>query len=176
LILIFDFRVEVGLGFWFFGFGEGFGGCVFALFEDESGAAEASKSVQSAHEVDGVLGELLLGEGFEDLADGELVGGLMELDDVVVLDEVGGVFAEEASFGDAVLVLRVKLETAVEPVGDVFAVERDAVFGHFDFDGFVGSAVVEHLVDEVALGFGEFGDFAGGFAGIFDFRFLIFDF
>ena len=47
--------------------------------------------------------------------------------------------------------------------------------GHFDFDGFVGCAVIEHLVDEVALGFGEFGDFAGGLAGIFDFRFSFFD-
>ena len=115
--------VEIGLGLWFYGFCEGFGGLVFALFEDESGAAEASKSVQSADEVDGVVGELLLGEGFEDLADGELVGGLVELDDVVVLDEVGGVFAEEAGLGDAVLVLKVKLKAAFKPVGDIFAVE-----------------------------------------------------
>jgi len=38
------------------------------------------------------------------------------------------------------------------------------VFGHLDFDGFVGSAVVEHVVDDVALGFGEVGDFARWFA------------
>jgi len=37
--------VEIGLGLWFFGFGEGFGGLVFALFEDKCGPAESSKSV-----------------------------------------------------------------------------------------------------------------------------------
>jgi hypothetical protein len=36
------------------------------------------------------------------------------------------------------------------------------VFGHLDFDGFVGGAVVEHVVDDVALSFGKVGDFAGG--------------
>jgi len=118
----FALGVGVGSGLWL-GFGEGFGGLVFALFEDESGTAEASERVECADEVDGIGDELILTQGFEDLGEGELVCGLMELDDVVVLDEIGGIFAEEASFGDAVLVLEVKLIAALEPVGDVFAVE-----------------------------------------------------
>jgi hypothetical protein len=96
---------------------------VFALFEDQSGTAEASERVEGADEIDGIGDELILIQGFEDLGKGELVGGLVELDDVVVLDEVGGVFAEQARFGDAVLVLEVNLVTAFEPIGDVFAVE-----------------------------------------------------
>jgi len=96
---------------------------VLGLFEDKSSTAEASERVECADEVDGIGDELVLTQGFEDLGEGELVCGLMELDDVVVLDEIGGIFAEEASFGDAVLVLEVKLITALEPVGDVFAVE-----------------------------------------------------
>jgi len=38
------------------------------------------------------------------------------------------------------------------------------VFGHFDLDGVVGVAVVEHFVNDVALGARELGDFAGGLA------------
>ena len=38
------------------------------------------------------------------------------------------------------------------------------MFGHFGFNGVISGAVVEHLVDDVALGAREAGDFAGGFA------------
>ena len=49
------------------------------------------------------------------------------------------------------------------------------MFGHFDFDGFVGCAVGEEAVDDIALGFGESGDFAGRLTRFsnFEFRILI---
>ena len=104
-------------------FGGSFGRVVFALFEDEGGATEAREGVEGADVVDGVIDELLVSESFKDLADCQLVGCLMKLDDVVVLDEVRSLLAQEAHFGEIVLVLKVLLEAALEPIGDVFAVE-----------------------------------------------------
>ena len=84
----------------------------------------------------------------------------MEVERVVVVEEVAGVFTEAGHFGEPILVGEIILETAVEPVGDIFVIEGEAVFGHFDFDDFERCAVFEEAVDDVALGFGELGDFA----------------
>jgi len=65
----------------------------------------------------------LLIEGLEDSANSELVGGLVKLDDVVVLYQIGGVLAQEAHFGEVILMLEVLLEAVLEPIGDVLAVE-----------------------------------------------------
>jgi hypothetical protein len=72
----------------FYGLGSGFSVFISGLFEDEGSAAEPGQGVKNANIIDGVVDQLVMSEGFEDLADGELVGGLVEFDDVVILNEV----------------------------------------------------------------------------------------
>jgi hypothetical protein len=84
----FALGLQVANWFGFCRLASGFDVLVFALFEDEGGAAEARECVKGADVVDWVIDQLLVSEGFKDLADCELVGCLMKLDDVVILDEV----------------------------------------------------------------------------------------
>jgi hypothetical protein len=76
-------------------------------------------------------------------------------------------FAEEAEFGAPFQEAEVVLVAGGEPVGEVFGVEGDALVGEGLADGFVGGAAIEEAIDEVALSFGELGDFAFGPGGDF---------
>jgi len=153
-----DFVVGEGaVGFGLLGGGGGVG--IVLFFEVGGDAGEAGESVELPDVVNGVVFELVGFEGFEDLEDGDLKDGLVGLEAGGV-GEVGGVLAKEFDASEPVVVLEPGLEAVLVPIGDVFAVEGDAVFGHFGGDGGVGYAVVEHLVDEVALVARELGDFA----------------
>ena len=95
---------------------------------------------------------------------GELVDGLMEFDGIIMIGQIGGGFANFDNVLKPELVIDVDLVAGIEPVGDVFGIELDGMFGHFGADGFVSCALIEEVVDEAAVGFGELGDLAAGLA------------
>ena len=97
-----------------------------------------------------------------DFGEAKLDDGFLKLNAGSEFIDIGGGLAQEAQFSAPLQFAEVILIRAIEPVGDVFSVERDAVFGHLDFDDFIGAAVVEDLVNQVALVFGKGGDFAFG--------------
>jgi|ERR1041385_4495774 hypothetical protein len=132
--------------------------------QDHGFAAEAGEGVEEPRETLRIIGEGFVLECPKDLNDGKLDGGLVELDGVIILEEVSGALTNGHDLADPGVVAEVVLVTAVEPIGNVFKVELEAVFGHFETNGFVSGAVVEEVVDEVALGFGQLGDFPAGFA------------
>jgi len=79
-----------------------------------------------------------------------------------VLEEVEGGFGAEFEVVGAFLAAEVLFVAVEFPAGDVLGEETGvAEFGQFGDDLFVGMAVVEHGVDEVADGAREGGDFAG---------------
>ncbi len=119
------------------------------------------KELGSLVRVEGLGGQGDLVQAAADLGGGELQGGFgqaggrLSLGQQIAIGFVAGMnfFAPDLFF-EPVLV------TAFMPMGEVGVVEGGALLVEFFDDGRVGGAVVEHLVDEVALGFGEPGDFA----------------
>jgi len=137
--------------------GGGLGAGVFVLGEDEGFAAEAGEGIEHAGVVSRVFVELFVAEGFEDLGDGELDDGAMHVERVLDLEEIGRAFAQGIAVLEPLLVADVVLVAGVEPVGQVFAVEHDAVFGELGFDGFVGGAVIEQAVIRSRWSLGRLG-------------------
>ena len=79
-----------------------------------------------------------------------------------MLEEVEGGFGAEFEVVGAFLAAEVLFVAIEFPAGDVLDKETGvAEFGQLGDDVFVGMAVVEHGVDEVADGAREGGDFAG---------------
>ena len=101
--------------------------------------------------------------GQEELAEmggGDLEAGRREVDVVVVGQDVEDGFFANAVGSEAFLVQEPILVAALVPVGDVASGDGVAELSQGGDDFFVGDTVFEHAVDEVAVGFGEGGDFA----------------
>ena len=123
---------------------------------------EPSRSIEEADVVGRIAFDLALLQNAVDFGEAKLDDGFLKLNAGGEFIDIGGRLAQEPQFSAPFQFSEVILIRAVEPVGDVFSVERDAVFGHFELDDFIGAAVVEDLVDQVALVFGKGGDFAFG--------------
>ena len=95
---------------------------------------------------------------------GELVDRLVEFDGIIIIGKFGGGFTNFDNALEPDLIIDMDLIAGVEPVGDVLGVELHVMMGHFCANGFVGGALIEELVDEVAMAFGELGNFAAGLA------------
>ena len=123
---------------------------------------EPSRSIEEADVVGRIAFDLALLQNAVDFGEAKLDDGFLKLNAGGEFIDIGGRLAQEAQFSAPLELAEVILIRAVEPVGDVFSVERDAVFSHLELDDFIGAAVVEDLVDQVALMFGKGGDFAFG--------------
>jgi hypothetical protein len=101
--------------------------------------------------------------GQEELAEmsgSDLEAGGGQVDVVVVGQDVEDRFFANAVGGETFLVQEPVLVAALVPVGDVARGDGAAELSQGGDDFLVSDTVFEHVVDEVALGFGERGDFA----------------
>ncbi len=136
-----------------------FGQEVVVLVDIEGFAVETGEGVEEANVVEGVGFEFALLKDAEDVGKSDLDEGFLEFRTVSEFGHFGAVFTEKTEFIAPFLVTEVALIAVVFPTGDVdfeeFVGERwsGGLLEFFD-DGFVGDAVVEHLVDLVAEDFG----------------------
>ncbi len=147
--------------------GLGLGGGVAILLEGQEGLAHAGKGVEHA-EIAGRVGlegifvragskvVELLGE----LSDGELESNRRESGSIVLAGELEKMILSQAQLVAALASLEFVLITAMVPVGKVFEVKGDALLGQLAGNGFIGNAIVEEVVDQITLLFGEVSDFA----------------
>lgn len=159
-------KVAVGVELFEFG-GFGFGGGVVIHLQGQEGFAQASEGVEHA-EVGGRVGLKaifvragsnvvdLLGE----LSDGELEPDKGESRSIVLAGELEQVILRKTQLVPAVAGLEFLLIAAVIPVREVLEIKSDTLLGQFARDSFIDDAIVEELVDEVTLCFGEVSDFA----------------
>jgi hypothetical protein len=143
------------------------GASVLVFAQGEGFAVEAGQGVEEADVIGGIGFKVVIFEGAEDVGEGQLQEVLLEETAVIEFGQFGAGFAEEAEFGAPFQQAKVLLVAGGEPIGEVFGVEGDALFGEGLDDGFVGGAVIQEAVDEVALSFGKLGDFAFGAGGDF---------
>ena len=160
-ILTVVFGVQfLGLGGFFFG------NFVLVLLEGEEGTTHAGQGIEHAEVLGGVGFEgFFVGTGselvelFGELRDGELEAGQGEGRSIVFTGGFEQVRLGLGEESEAFAVAEFVLVAAVEPVMDVGGIKGDASFSEFMGDGVIGGAIVEEVVDEVALFFGQAGDF-----------------
>jgi hypothetical protein len=101
--------------------------------------------------------------GQEELAEmsgGDLEAGGGQVDVVVVGQDIEHGFFANAVGSKAFLLQEPVLVTTLVPIGDVASGNGVAELSQSSDDFLVGDTVFEHVVDEVAVRFGEGGDFA----------------
>jgi hypothetical protein len=152
---------------------------VVVFSEAEGFAIETGERVEEANVVEGIGLEFVILEDAKDFGESDLDEGFLEFRAVGESGHVGAVFAKDAKLVAPLLVAEVILVTAFAPFGEVFGFKVFGVIAELFDDLRVGAAIVDVLVDLVAEGFGEAGDFAvalvTGRDSIFDFRFWILD-
>jgi hypothetical protein len=134
----------------------------------EQASDGVDKLGQSAGIVGNSLGEIDEVELRQELADaqrGEREGEVVELFDLVLAGEFGGEFEVGTVLFETLLVLEPVLETALVPVGKVVLGEVGDARAEGGEDVLVGETVVHELVEALAEGFGETGDFATATTG-----------
>ena len=89
--------------------------------------------------------------------------GFLEFGAVGEFGHFGAVFAEDAKLVAPFVVAEVILVAAFAPFGEMVGFEVFGVVAEVFDDLWVGAAVVDPLVDFVANGLGELGDFAVAF-------------
>ena len=151
-------------------------------FAFEAAVGEAGQGIEHAEEIERAGGEALaegvgadIGEGLADLSGGDFVGDLEGIDARGLIGQIEGQFVAGAALVEEELFFEPVAVAAGFPVDEVDVVEGGGGGAELGDDFGQGDAVEEHLVDLVAEGFGEAGDFAAAGPGIFDFWFLIFD-
>jgi hypothetical protein len=133
---------------------------VAIFFETESFSNEPGKGVEHARMIGRIPCELSFPEELENLSDGRADDHLVEIGFIRVGEEIGGEFVFGVEFVANGLLLEPVEVTAGSPVGDVLVVEVDTAPAESFNDDSAGYAVGQHLVEFIALVFGEFGDFA----------------
>ena len=99
-------------------------------------------------------------EELAEMSGSDLKAGGGQVNVVVVGQDVEDGFFANAVGSEAFLVQEPILVAALVPVGDVASGDGVAELSQGGDDFLVSDTVFEHVVDEVALGFGERGDFA----------------
>jgi len=99
-------------------------------------------------------------QNLTEVGGGDLEAGGGEVDVVVAGQDVEESFFTNAVGPEAFLVQEPILMAALIPVGDVARGEGVTELSQGGDDFVVGDTVFEHVVDEVAVGFGEGGNFA----------------
>jgi len=94
------------------------------------------------------------------LLDGDAEAGLADLAGLRVFENVAGKIEPALHLLEPVLVLEPIFERAVVPAADVVEVEAVTGLAKLFNDVGVAEAVAEELVDEIADGLSEVGDFA----------------
>ena len=134
----------------------------FLQFEEQTGdATKAIGQVEILGEID--LGSIGIGlreqEKFGEAGGGELEANLRESCGSFGAEVKEGVLLD-AGGGDAFLCIEPVLIATSIPIGDITRGDTNAEFIESVDDLGIGGAVFEHVVDEVAVGFGQGGDFA----------------
>ncbi len=164
----FVFIGGVGLGGGFLS-GFGFGAGVAVLLELEDGAAEAGKGVGKPDVgvgvgITGGRGPGEVTEEFANAGGGDLEAGFGELDRVAAVQGVGESFPADAHFLEPGLVLEPVLVAGTPPIRDVVGGDALGFGAKVLQDLAIGNAVIEHLVESLADGPREPGDFAAATA------------
>jgi len=133
----------------------------------EAAGSEAGKGVECAQEVERVeLDGLAEGvsadfsDGIADLGGGNFMGGLEDIDALLLAGEVEGEFVAEAGVVQEAQFTEIILIAGLFPAADGVLADIGSVLGEVPADSGVGNAIVEHLIDLVASGFWETGDIA----------------
>jgi hypothetical protein len=105
----------------------------------------------------------VLAEGIEELRASHQVECLAEerrVQRAGFAEEIGGEFRLDFGLLNGVLKAEVILVAALDPVGDLLAVETATGFAEFVDDEAMRQTVIEHAIEQVASFFGQAGDFA----------------
>jgi len=166
---IFFFRVTICEGFRF-GSGVVVGfrvvcGVFTALLQGDELAGDSGKRIGQAQIVVGLgfgrLGAKGVGEQeLAELGDGELKADFGEVSRVFSAEEVEQRILLEGRGVELSLQLKPILVAAAVPIGNVPRRDVESKLGESDGDVTVRGTVFKHLVNEVAVGFGEGSDFA----------------
>ena len=144
-------------------FGLFFGQVVVVFPEAERFAIQSGESVEQANVVKGIGLEFVFLEDAKDFGEGDLDECFLKFRAVGEFAHVGAVLAEYTKLVAPFLVAEVILIAALAPFGEMTGLEVFGVVAEVFDDLRVGATVVEPVVDFVADGFGEVGDFAVAF-------------
>ena len=171
---LFVFR-EVAVDVELLEFGLFFGEEMVVFSEAKGFAVEAGERIEETNVVEGVGLEFALLEDAENFGQSDLNECFLEFGAVGKFGHFGACFASDTKVIAPVLTAQVILVTTFAPFGEVAGFEVFGVVTEVFNDLWVGAAIIEPLVDFVAEGFGEAGNFAVAFVargdadGIYDF-------